>query len=52
MNRRKLLKSGLTLAGGTMLASVVHAQKQNPQNFTADIVRGRRKLGGTLEVSS
>ncbi|MBS1737215.1 MAG: aldo/keto reductase [Bacteroidetes bacterium] len=52
MNRRKLFKTGLALAGGTMLASVAPAQKQNSQNFTSDIVRGRRKLGGTLEVSS
>lgn len=52
MNRRNLFKTGLTLAGGTMLASVAPAQKQNPKNFTSDIVRGRRKLGGTLEVSS
>lgn len=52
LNRRELLKTGLALAGGTMLASVVHAQKQNPKNLKSDIVRGRRKLGGTLEVSS
>jgi aryl-alcohol dehydrogenase-like predicted oxidoreductase len=51
-NRRKLFKTGLALAGGSLLASVVNAQKQNSQNISADIVHGRRKLGGTLEVSS
>jgi len=52
MNRRNLFKSGLTLAGGSALASVVNAQEQDPQNISAGTLRGRRKLGGTLEVSS
>src|SRR5438034_4527390 len=52
LNRRKLFKTGLALAGGSLLASVTNAQKQNSQNTSADTVRGRRKLGGTLEVSS
>ena len=52
LNRRKLFKTGLALAGGSVLASVVNAQKQRSQNFTSNIVSGRRKLGGTLEVSS
>jgi aryl-alcohol dehydrogenase-like predicted oxidoreductase len=52
LNRRKLFRTGLALAGGSVLASVVNAQKQDAQNIPADTVRGRRKLGGTLEVSS
>jgi len=52
MNRRSLFKSGLTLAGGSALASVVNAQLQDSKNTSANILRGRRKLGGTLEVSS
>lgn len=52
LSRRKLIKTGLALAGGSMLASVVNAQKQDSQNIPANIVIGRRKLGGTLEVSS
>ncbi len=52
LNRRKLFKTGLALAGGSVLASVVNAQKQCSQNLTSNIVSGRRKLGGTLEVSS
>jgi aryl-alcohol dehydrogenase-like predicted oxidoreductase len=63
MNRRKLFKTGLTLAGGSLLASVASAQnkeqndkgnlqRQNPLNTLAGNLSGRRKLGGTLEVSS
>src|SRR6478609_5386830 len=52
LNRRKLFKTGLALAGGSVLASVVNAQEQDPQNISAGTLRGRRKLGGTLEVSS
>jgi Predicted oxidoreductases (related to aryl-alcohol dehydrogenases) len=52
MNRRNLLKSGLTLAGGSALAFMANAQKTNPQNIATATVRGHRKLGGTLEVSS
>lgn len=51
MNRRKLFKTGLALAGGSVLASVVNAQKQDSQIIPANTF-GRRKLGGTLEVSS
>src|SRR4051812_11199153 len=58
MNRRKLFKTGLAIAGGSVLTSVVHAQetkqegdKQNVQNTSTAAVHGRRKLG-TLEVSS
>jgi len=52
MNRRNLFKSGLTLAGGSALASVVNAQQQDSKNTIANTLRGRRKLGGTLDVSS
>src|SRR4051812_6596512 len=51
LNRRKLFKTGLALAGGSILASVVNAQQQDSQNIPANTF-GRRKLGGTLEVSS
>lgn len=45
MNRRTILKSGLTLATGSLLASQTDAQPLPPANT-------RRKLGGKLEVSS
>lgn len=62
MDRRKLFKTGLALAGGSVLASVAGAQnseqvnkgnqhKKNVTNNLAAISIGRRKLG-TLEVSS
>lgn len=62
MNRRKLLKTGLALAGGSVLASVAGAQNtqhgnngnpfsHNSQNALAATLPGHRKLG-TLEVSS
>ena len=51
-NRRKLFKTGLALAGGSIIASVTNAQKQNSQITSANTVNGRRKLGDTLEVSS
>jgi aryl-alcohol dehydrogenase-like predicted oxidoreductase len=55
MNRRNLFKTGMALAGGSMLASVVKAEvvtsevkgaKQVPETVS------HRKLGGVLEVSS
>jgi aryl-alcohol dehydrogenase-like predicted oxidoreductase len=56
MNRRNLLKTGLTLAGGSLLASNASAriltQAEINQNTLADASPGRRKLGGKLEVSS
>ncbi len=64
LNRRKLFKTGLALAGGSLLASVTSAEKtvqennkdtfskQNAQNGSLTTFLGRRKLGGTLEVSS
>lgn len=57
MNRRKLFKTGLALAGGSVLSSVAVAQKteqknnKGSQNRLADTLSGRRKLG-MLEVSS
>lgn len=57
MNRRKLFKTGLALAGGSVMASVASAQKteqennKGSQNTLAETLSGRRKLG-TLEVSS
>ena len=51
-DRRKLFKTALALAGGSIVASVTNAQKQDAQNTSAETLRGRRKLGGTLEVSS
>ena len=58
MNRRKLFKTGLALAGGSVLTSVIHAQdikqeddRRNSQTTSTDTGHGRRKLG-TLEVSS
>ena len=51
-NRRKLFKTALALAGGSIAASVTNAQQHNSQNTSTETLRGRRKLGGTLEVSS
>ncbi|GAB2833566.1 aldo/keto reductase [Ferruginibacter profundus] len=56
MDRRKLFKTGLALAGGSMLVSTGAAHTQI-ENTTAGMPKtgglpGRRKLGGTLEVSS
>lgn len=56
MNRRNLLKTGLTFAGGSLLASNVNAktltQANTNQNTLVNTAPGRRKLGGKLEVSS
>ncbi|NEU08462.1 aldo/keto reductase [Flavihumibacter sp. R14] len=55
MNRRNLLKTGLTLAGGSLLVSNASArilsQAEASENTLANASPGRRKLG-TLEVSS
>jgi aryl-alcohol dehydrogenase-like predicted oxidoreductase len=60
MNRRKLIKTGLAFAGGTLAASFVKAQKEKEEirkgnepiyNSSSLTVTGRRQLG-TLEVSS
>jgi len=51
MNRRKLFKTGLAIAGGSMFASVANAQNKTLKNISTTTLTGRRKLG-TLEVSS
>ncbi len=52
-NRRDLLKTGLALAGGAMLPTACTTAKSPGSSalYTATLP-GRRKLGGTLEVSS
>ncbi|RYU91936.1 aldo/keto reductase [Mucilaginibacter terrigena] len=50
MNRRDLLKTGLALAGGSLLAS--NASAENLTSATPVPLSGRRKLGGKLEVSN
>lgn len=55
MDRRKLFKNGLALAGGSLLASAAGAQIANQENNQPGLSTqkiGKRKLGGTLEVSS
>src|SRR6476661_803829 len=55
MNRRNLFKSGLTLAGGSLLASACKVTAKSSAtggSYSKSQVTGRRKLGGTLEVSS
>lgn len=55
MERRKMLKTGLTLAGGSLIASAAASQIANQENISSDspkTLSGKRKLGGTLEVSS
>lgn len=53
MNRRNLLKSGLCLAGTSILASTGYAKSptEPPRPAFAASPPGRRKLGGQLEVS-
>lgn len=54
MNRRNIFKTGLALAGGTLLTStgVAQTQKQNSKKKgTSEGLSARRKLG-TLEVSA
>lgn len=52
MNRRSLLKSGLALAGGSMLVSNTKAQNlTSAKNNLTSLSLGKRKLG-TLEVSN
>ena len=52
MNRRNLLKSGFTLAGGSLLVSACATQtKLDSQNISPSAAPGKRKLG-KLEVSS
>ncbi len=52
LNRRKLFKTGLALAGGSLLAPFVSAQKHASKEISENSVSGKRKLGGILEVSS
>jgi aryl-alcohol dehydrogenase-like predicted oxidoreductase len=55
MDRRKLFKNGLALAGGSLLASAAGAQAANQEKNQPGLgaqKMGKRKLGGTLEVSS
>ncbi|MDN3655460.1 aldo/keto reductase [Ferruginibacter paludis] len=59
MDRRKLFKNGLTLAGGTLLASAAGARIPGQetgigglvQQNTSSTTPGKRKLGAKLEVS-
>jgi len=53
MNRRNLFKNGLILAGGSLLSSATEAMtKKTTRNLSPTKFPGKRKLGGTLEVSS
>ena len=63
-NRRKFFKTGLTVAGGSLLATAGFSQnvteygnkselqKQDKKDASTGSLTGRRKLGGKLEVSS
>jgi aryl-alcohol dehydrogenase-like predicted oxidoreductase len=59
LDRRKFFKTGLTVAGGALLATSGLSQnpaesgkKQDKKNASTGSLTGRRKLGGNLEVSS
>ncbi|MDN3551038.1 aldo/keto reductase [Mucilaginibacter aquaedulcis] len=52
MNRRNLLKSGLAIAGGALLASNAVAGTIISETDAPIVGPGKRKLGGKLEVSS
>jgi len=52
MNRRNLLKSGLAIAGGALLASNAVAGIVVSETVAPIPGPGKRKLGGKLEVSS
>jgi len=58
MDRRNLLKSGLALAGASLLTSnssgrdVIQGDREDGHAKQLSSPAGRRKLGGTLEVSS
>lgn len=52
-SRRNLLKSGLVFAGSSLIGCATGTQpKLGSQNTTSNTIKERRKLGGTLEVSS
>lgn len=64
INRRRFFKTGAIVAGGSVLASTIGANKAMGQNSSATLLNQKgqsnsqssylshRKLGGTLEVSS
>ena len=53
MNRRNLFKTGLALAGGTLLSSASSALPvKNAENISPNKFPDKRKLGRSLEVSS
>ncbi|QHS55852.1 aldo/keto reductase [Mucilaginibacter sp. 14171R-50] len=52
MNRRNLLKTGLTLAGASLISTNSNADTIVPGTTTLSAAPGKRKLGGKLEVSS
>src|SRR5688572_17092608 len=57
LNRRDLIRTGLLLAGGAVLPACKAPSKSSAavgdtEMGQATMVRGRRKLGGRLEVSS
>src|SRR6476661_6192894 len=58
MNRRNLFKSGLALAGASLLTSgssgrdLIQGEGKDGHLNQLSSPTGRRKLGGTLEVSS
>lgn len=52
MNRRNLFKTGVALAGGSILASVTRGEVLKAGPVSPTIAQGHRKLGGVLEVSS
>jgi len=52
MNRRNLLKTGLAIAGGSLLASTGSANTLIAGTPVLKTTPGRRKLGGKLEVSN
>ncbi len=56
MNRRNLLKTGLTLAGSSLIAPGAIANSLSGNSSIAEAATnaapGKRKLGGKLEVSS
>lgn len=52
MNRRNLLKTGLTLAGASLISTNSNAGTNLPSTTSLSAAPGKRKLGGKLEVSS
>lgn len=52
MNRRNIFKTGLALAGGSLLSTTGVAQTQNSNNKNSFPKRGNSRKLGTLEVSA